>query len=149
MTNDASQAGVADEQQIRRMMDQWRRLTAEGNVDGLLSLITDDVVFLTPGNPPITKSDFASGFRKISAKARIDSVQEVKEIQASGDIAYAWSYLSIVLTPKEGGEKSESSGYVLTVFRKTPSGEWRLARDANLITGAGTPDRVKGRGNVL
>jgi uncharacterized protein (TIGR02246 family) len=142
MTDDARLARIGNEEQIKRLMDDWRRLTAEGDVDGLLSLTTDDVVFLTPGNPPITKEDFAAGFRTVLAKARIESTQDVKEIRASGDIAYAWSHLSVVLTPKEGGEKTESSGYALTVFRRSASGQWLLARDANLIAGAGNPDRV-------
>jgi uncharacterized protein (TIGR02246 family) len=123
-------------------MAEWRRLTAEGNLDGLLSLLADDVIFLTPGNPPITKSDFAAGFREVSAKARIEAMQDVKEIRASGDIAAAWSHLAVVLTPNDGGQKSEASGYVLTVFHRSPSGKWLLARDANLVAGAGNPDRV-------
>ena len=123
-------------------MAEWRRLTADGNLDGLLALLTDDVIFLTPGNPPITKSDFAAGFREVSAKARIDAIQDVKEIRASGDIAAAWSHLTVVLTPKDGGKKSEASGYVLTVFDRSPSGKWLLARDANLVAGAGNPERV-------
>ena len=123
-------------------MAEWRRLTAEGNLDGLLLLLTDDVVFLTPGNPPMTKQDFTKGFREVSGKARIEAFQDVKEIHASGDIATAWSHLTVVLTPKDGGNKSEASGYVLTVFHRSPSGKWLLARDANLVAGAGNPDRV-------
>ena len=123
-------------------MAEWRRLTAEGNLDGLLSLLADDVVFLTPGNQPISKEDFAKGFREVSAKARTEAIQDVKEIRASGDIAAAWSHLTVVLTPKDGGKKSEASGYVLTIFHRSPSGKWLLARDANLVVGAGNPDRV-------
>ena len=123
-------------------MAEWRRLTAEGNLHGLLSLLADDVVFLTPGHAPISKEDFAKGFREVSAKARIEAIQDVKEIRASGDIAAAWSHLIVVLTPKDGGKKSEAAGYVLTVFHRSPSGEWLLARDANLVAGAGNPDRV-------
>jgi uncharacterized protein (TIGR02246 family) len=119
-----------------------KRQTAEGNVDGLLSLLSDDVVFLTPGNQPITKNDFAKGFREVSAKARIESTQDVREIRASGDIAAAWSHLTVVLTPRDGGKTSEASGYVSTVFHRSPSGKWLLARDANLVAGAGNPDRV-------
>ncbi len=76
-----------DEQQILQAMDEWRRLTADGDVDGLLALVADDVVFLTPGNPPISKQDFANGFRQVAAKARIQSTQDVREIRISGDIA--------------------------------------------------------------
>jgi ketosteroid isomerase-like protein len=39
------------------------------------------------------------------------------------------------MTSTETGDRTERSGHVLTVFRKTPSGEWLLARDANLIAG--------------
>ncbi len=124
------------------MMDDWRRLTAEGNLDGLLSLLSDDVIFLTPGNPPITKQDFAAGFREVAAKARIESTQDVKELRVSGEIAYAWSHLTIVLIPNDGGKRSESSGHVLSVYQRSPSGRWLLSRDANLVTGAGNPDRV-------
>jgi len=123
-------------------MDDWRRLTAEGNLDGLLSLLSDDVIFLTPGNPPITKQDFAAGFREVAAKARIESTQDVKELRVSGEIAYAWSHLTIVLIPNDGGKRSESSGHVLSVYQRSPSGKWLLARDANLVVGAGNPDRV-------
>jgi uncharacterized protein (TIGR02246 family) len=123
-------------------MAEWRRLTAEGNLDGLLSLSADDVIFLTPGNPPISRDDFARGFQEVSAKAHIETKQDVKEIWSSGDIATAWSHLTVLLTPKDGGKKSEASGYVLTVFRRSPSGNWLLARDANLVAGAGNPERV-------
>src|SRR6266850_2393405 len=109
MTNDAS---LAAEQQIRQLMDDWRRFTAAGNIDGLLSLLADDVVFLTPGNPPVTKADFAAGFAQVAAKAQVESTQEVKEIRVSGDIAYAWSYLSVVLTPKDGSGSWTSAGHV-------------------------------------
>jgi len=142
MAQKQSVATATDEQQIRELMVEWRRLTAEGNLDGVLSLLADDVVFLTPGNPPMTRNDFAKGFRDVSAKARIESAQDVKEIRTSGDIANAWSHLTIVLTPKQGGKTSEASGYVLSVFQRSPSGKWLLARDANLVAGAGNPDRV-------
>src|SRR6266704_2552774 len=100
-----SVATATDEQQIRNLMAEWRRLTTEGNLDGLLSLLADDVIFLTPANPPITRDDFAKGFREVSAKARIEAIQDVKQIRASGDMATAWSHLTVVLTPKDGGKK--------------------------------------------
>ena len=131
------------EQEIRQVMDEWRRLTTQGDLDGLLALTTFDVVFLTPGNAPIRRKEFAEGFREVSAKARIESTQDVRDIRVSGDIAYAWSELSVVLTPNDdAGRKWENSGHVLSVFHRSATGKWLLARDANLMTGAGKPDRV-------
>ena len=130
---------MTDEQQIRRLMDDWRRLTAEGNGDGLLSLTTEDVVFLTPGNPPFGREDFAAGFREVSAKARIESTQDVKDIRASGDVAYAWSHLSITAIPHDGDDPWESSGHVLSVFHRSPAGGWLLAREGEPPARRGRP----------
>ena len=132
----------SDRQKIEHLLRQWRALTAAGDVGGLLALITDDVVFLTPGNPPIRKADFAEGFQKVSEKARIFAKQDVNELHVSGDLAYVWSQLAVTISPKAGGPPTESTGHVLTVFRKDANGEWRLARDANLTVGAGNPNRV-------
>jgi len=117
---------ASDEQQIKQIMEEWRRRTAEGDVEGLLSLTADHAVFLTPGNPPITKTAFAEGFRRISAKARIEPRQQLKDLGICDDLAYAWSHLTVVLT----------------VFRKNAAGTWQLARDANLIAAAGSPERA-------
>jgi ketosteroid isomerase-like protein len=42
------------------------------------------------------------------------------------------------MTSLETGGKTERVGHVLTVFRKSASGKWLLARDANLMA-AGKP----------
>jgi uncharacterized protein (TIGR02246 family) len=122
-----------DERQIRKLMDEWRRRTLEGDVEGVLALMTDDAVFLTPGNPPMTKSDFAANSRGLAGKFQIESKQEIRDFHASGDLAYAWSHIKVVMTSEETGARTERAGHVLTVFRKSPSGEWLLARDANLL----------------
>jgi uncharacterized protein (TIGR02246 family) len=125
-----------DEQQIRNLMAEWSRRTAAGDVEGVLALMTDDAVFLTAGNPPMTKADFAAGFRSFAGKVEIEATQDIKDLQVSGDLAYSWSHLSVAMTNAESGARTERTGHVLTVFRKSPCGEWMLARDANLM-GAG------------
>lgn len=88
----------------------------------------------------MSKKEFAAGFREWAGRARIESKYEVKDIRASGDLAYAWSYISIVMTSKETGGNTKREGHVLSVFRKSPSGKWLLARDANLFP-AGKQDQ--------
>jgi uncharacterized protein (TIGR02246 family) len=129
----------SDEQQIRDLMAEWSRRAAAGDVEGVLALMTDDAVFLTAGNPPMTKADFAAGFRSFAGKVKIEAKQDVKDLQVSGDLAYAWSHLSVVMTNAETGSRTERVGHVLTVYRKSATGEWLLARDANLM-GTGKAD---------
>jgi uncharacterized protein (TIGR02246 family) len=38
-----------DERTIRGLLDAWWRATKAGDADGVLDLMADDVVFLTPG----------------------------------------------------------------------------------------------------
>jgi len=127
-----------DEQQIRRLMDEWCRRTAEGDVESVLTLMTDDAVFLTCGNAPMTKRDFAASAAGMTGRVRIEATQDVKELHASGDVAYAWTYISVVMTSVETASKTERAGHALTVFRRSPSGTWLLARDANLMAAGKT-----------
>ncbi len=71
----------------------------------------------------------------------METEQEIKDIQVSGDLAYTWSHISVAMTSPETGVRTERAGHVLTVFRKSPSGAWLLARDANLmVSGKPVPE---------
>jgi uncharacterized protein (TIGR02246 family) len=41
-----------DEEQIRTLVQTWQTATSAGDVDTVLGLMTDDVVFLVPGRSP-------------------------------------------------------------------------------------------------
>ena len=134
---------MSDEQKIKQLIEQWRRCTEAGDVEGLLALTADHAVFLTPGSAPITKAAFAASFRKMSAKARIEPRQQVKDLGISGDLAYAWSHMTVTFIPKAGGGvRTERSGHVLSIFRRNSDGSWQLARAAKLIAGAVVPELV-------
>lgn len=124
----------SDEQQIRRLIDRWRIATAANDLQTILGLMTDDALFLTPGKPPMTKAAFATTFKGFSGRIRMEATQDIKEIGVSGDLAYCWSHIALVVTAIDTGEKNRRSGDVLTVFRKSPNGTWLLHRDANLLT---------------
>jgi uncharacterized protein (TIGR02246 family) len=130
-----------DEHAIREVMARWRERAAQGDVQALLEMLADDVVFLTPGNAPFGREQFAAGFRQFSSRATIETDQDVKEVGVSGDLAYAVSHLRVTINPRDGGARMVNEGDVLSVFRRE-GGRWRLARDANLMPGAGKPDRV-------
>jgi uncharacterized protein (TIGR02246 family) len=54
-----------DEQAIRDLIANWMAATIAGDLNRLLSLMADDVVFLTPGQPPMRGLDaFAAAFRR-------------------------------------------------------------------------------------
>jgi uncharacterized protein (TIGR02246 family) len=53
----------SDEQQIRDLVATWMAATKAGDIEKVLSLMSDDVVFLIPGQPVMRKADFAAAAR--------------------------------------------------------------------------------------
>ena len=101
----------------------------------LLGLMDEDVVFLTPGQPPMRGGDwFVAGLKAAFAQMRIDATSEVEEVQAAGDLAYCWNHLDLTVTPHQAGEPGHRSGGVLTALRSSPTAAWVISRDANLLT---------------
>jgi len=100
--------------------------------------MTDDVVFLLPGRPPMGKDEFASLSRTPSGTpaAKMESSFEIHEVLVSGDLASMWATLSVPVTPPDGGSAVQRAGDTLTIFRKQ-GGRWLLARDANLLSPVG------------
>lgn len=125
---------TSDEQAIREVFETWQRAAVEGDIDQLLPLMSEDVVFLTPGNQPMKgREAFAASFKANIPKVGLESKGELEEVVVVGDVAYSRAHLVVTKTPTEGGAPARLTGYTLTVFRKQPDGRWVLVRDANLL----------------
>jgi uncharacterized protein (TIGR02246 family) len=123
-----------DEQQIRELITTWLRVSAEGDINQILPLMTDDVVFLVAGQPPMRgREAFAASFAGWQGKFSLETDCQIQEIQVSGDLAYSWTRLSVTMTPVDGGPANRRSGNTLTVLRKNAEGNWQIFRDANLL----------------
>jgi len=122
-----------DEREIRALIETWMAATKAGDVETVLGLMTDDVVFLVPGRPPMSKSEFAAAAKTQAqgAAPRIDGASEIREIKVLGDWAYLWTRLSVTVTPP-GGAPTKRAGHTLSVLKKV-NGKWLLARDANML----------------
>jgi uncharacterized protein (TIGR02246 family) len=126
-----------DEQAIRDLVALWHHATAAGDVDTVLGLMADDVVFLVAGQPPMRGRDSSErGLRSFLTQHRIESTGDVQEVQASGSLAYCWTNLTVRVIPLTGGNPTVRAGSALSIFRKPTNGSWVLARDANLLSPA-------------
>lgn len=124
----------SDEQQIRDLVSTWMAATQRGDANALLELITDDVVFLIAGRPPMLREEFEKGMRAQAGgqAPKFDGKSEIREIHVMGDWAFMWTKLEVTATPPDGSPPVERAGHTLTVLRKD-AGKWRIARDANLL----------------
>ena len=101
-----------DEAQIRELVATWMAATKAGDVDTVLNLTADDVVFLVPGRPPMFKSEFEAGLRAQAGKTapKFDGKSEVQEIKVLGEWAFMWTKLSVIATPPDGSPPMERAG---------------------------------------
>jgi uncharacterized protein (TIGR02246 family) len=125
-----------DETAIRQFVATWLEATKAHDTQKVLSLITDDVVFLTAGQPPMRgKAAFAAA-QAGSSGMEIDATCDIQEIIVQGDWAFIWTSLAVTVTPPSA-PTIKRAGHTLTILRKE-AGAWLLARDANML--AGVPD---------
>jgi uncharacterized protein (TIGR02246 family) len=121
-----------DERAIRELVDTWMKASRAGDTETVLSLMSDDVIFMVPGREPFGKQAFAANSRSMDG-VRLEGSADIRELKVLGDWAYLRNFIEITITPA-GGAPVRRSGFTLTILRKEPDGRWLLARDANLVT---------------
>ena len=123
---------TADEQAIRKVVADWIRFTQEERIDELMQLMTDDMLFLTVHQPPMTKADFEAGSRSMVGQMKIECESDIKEVRVEGNLGWMWQVLKVKIT-MPGHEPMLKEGKVFGLHRKGPDGQWRLMRDANMM----------------
>ena len=127
----------SDEQKIRQLVSTWMAASKAGDVETVLSLMADDVIFLMPGQEVMGKADFAAAARAQSGQGgegapRFDGKSEIQEIKVLGDWAFMWTKLTVIVTSPGDAQSMTRAGYTLSILKKQ-RGEWLLARDANML----------------
>ena len=125
-------ATVDDEREIRDLVAAWLQATKAGDTETVMNLITDDAVFMVPGQPPFGKAAFAAASQG-QRSVRIEATSTIVELRVLGDWAYLRSHLDMLMTPADAAAPVKRLGYTLTMLRKEADGRWRVARDANLL----------------
>lgn len=128
-----SASEATDEQKIREVIDTWATASADGDLIALTNLMTEDVMFLTPGQPPMRRKEFFDAFIPMKNSFTFSSRSRIQEITISGDLAICWNLLEVDITPAAGGDVIKRAGNILTAFRRGVDGQWRIWRDANLL----------------
>lgn len=121
-----------DEQAIRKLVETWMKASQAGDIETVLSLMSDDVVFMVPGREPFGKEAFRAASESVT-DTRIEGKSDISEIRVLGDWAYLRNRLEVKMTLPDGNSVRRA-GYTLTILNKTADGRWLLTRDANLLT---------------
>jgi uncharacterized protein (TIGR02246 family) len=120
-----------DEHAIRELVYAWTNANEVGDVATMLSLVTDDVVFMVPGCDPIGR-EFLEAAPPTSS-AEVEGINEIVELQVLRGWAFTRNQVDVTVTPATG-EAVHLSGCILALIRQEADGRWRLARHANMLT---------------
>lgn len=127
---------TSDESEIRRAHSNWIDAVNAGDLARLLPLVTEDVVFLTPGQAPTGMEGLWSHLMAAHQQMRIDCTSELEEVVVIGEVAYTRSCDALSVTPRAGGATARLAGHRMTVYRKQRDGRWLLSRDVHTLSGA-------------
>jgi uncharacterized protein (TIGR02246 family) len=123
-----------EERKIRKVIEDWMSATVAGDLEKIIPLMTEDVVFLTAGHPPMRGRDsFIATQREMLKHVCIKPESDIQEIRAEGNLGYCWNHLTVNIVPVNGGAPMKRTGFTLTVLRKNEAGRWQVWRDANLL----------------
>src|SRR3954465_6043769 len=101
------------------------------NLDSLLGMLTEDVVFLSAHEPVMVGKaavrPWLEGYLK-AYKTHWD--KPVQEFIVNGDWAFERYAYKSTDTPSGGGAVVEDTGWGLVIYHRDTDGKWRVARDA-------------------
>lgn len=123
---------------IRGVHRIWIDAVNSGELELLLRLMTEDAVFLSPGQPPCGREGFAATFAAARDQFHFTCASELEEASIVGDIAYTRSRDTLTIAPRAGGAEARLAGHRLTIYRRQQDGRWLLARDAHTLSNAPT-----------
>ena len=124
----------SDEREIRTMHSNWIDAVNAGDLARLLTLVAEDVVFLTPGQATFGRDGFSSNFMAAHQQMQICCTSELEEVVVVGEVAYTRSRDALSVTPRAGGKEARLAGHRMTVYRKQRDDRWLLSRDVHTLS---------------
>src|SRR5246127_1722677 len=119
---------ASDEREIRTVHSIWLDAVNAGDLARLLTLVAEDVVFLTPGQAPLGRGGFSFNFMTVPQQRRFGGPSELEEVVVVGEVAFTRSRDALSVTPRAGGKAAQLAGHRMTVYRKQRDGRWLLSR---------------------
>jgi ketosteroid isomerase-like protein len=115
----------------RQAHEAYTAAINSNNLDSLLAMCTEDVVFLSPNEPVVAGKAAVRAWSAAYLKAyTIHWDKTVSELIVAGDWAferYAYKEHDI---PSGGGAPVTDTGKGLIIYHHDADGKWRVARDA-------------------
>lgn len=123
--------GAAADSMARQAFASYVTAINSNNLDSLLAMLTEDVVYLPPHEPVLVGKPAVRPWAEAYLNAftiRWDKASS--EFVVAGEWAFEVYSYRATDTPKGGGAAFQDSGKGLVIYHHDPDGKWRVARDA-------------------
>ena len=97
------------------------RLTSKGEKHGK-RLMTDEVIFMVPGQEPFGKEGFSVASRGMK-DVRAEGTSDIQEVQVLGDWAYLRNYIDMTAPPPDGGHLYADPAIRSRYCARNPTGD--------------------------
>ena len=116
----------AEVEAILQVVEDLDRAENAGDLEQLLSLLTDDVVWMPPGEPALVGKDALRDWYNVDDFS-LEISHKTKEARVDGDLAYNWGIATGAVTRKADGKRVPLSNKYIQVLRKQPDGAWKIS----------------------
>ena len=130
---DTGIAGIsAGALQLLTLDGEFSQAVAKGGGAAFVQWFADDAVTLSNGKTPIlTKAGIAATARWSPAVYILQWLPMGAQMGPSGDMGFTWGHYDATTTGAKGTSPTVQSGRYITVWKKQPDGQWKVALDAS------------------
>ncbi|NIM51389.1 MAG: SgcJ/EcaC family oxidoreductase [Gemmatimonadales bacterium] len=116
-------------QEIYTLLAAWREAVRQGDIEGVVDLITEDAEFWSQGATPVTgQAALTDAFRPFFADYELLQDFECHELVVRDDLAVMRGLERNHLIPRAGGDTVEVRQRAFSIMRRSTDGRWRFAR---------------------
>lgn len=121
---------ATDRQQLATLLREHVDAVNASNVEAIFAGMTEGVVYLAPGQPPVLGRD---ALRKVmepfygSNDAQVS--MRAEETVVAGDWAWEWGHFSGSIRPKGVAQATSFEGKYFYIYQRQRDGSWKIARD--------------------
>jgi ketosteroid isomerase-like protein len=129
----------SDSVAIESLSRAFDSLLTASQEEPFLTLLTDDVAWMVPGQPALNGIEAVRGRLKWRfSTSKLDLVTKIEELRTSGEWGYMKASYQMRITPLAGGQPVDEEGKLINILQRTQDGQWKVARH---LWNANHPDR--------
>lgn len=116
-----------EQKQIEQIVENYISEFNQSNVDGLVSLFTEDAVVMAPNAPTINGSEQLRAFFKYGLSlVKMEAKIYFDETKINGNSAYVRTHSEVKVTDLKSNVTLPEEDRELFIFRKD-NGQWKIA----------------------